>query len=192
MSSAARSIQIAETVAAMLQAEGAKVAVIGAMALAAHGYVRRTKDFDLATSTDPFTVLRRVRDTLAARGLEVELREPDSDDPLGGVLVVREKGARPVEVVNFLNPHSPSRGRIGLDAVKTASPMQVGGLPVVDLAHLVALKLYAGGRKNELDVLEVLERNPESSRAAVGELCERFKLGEEWRQIQRSLEASRG
>ena len=62
-------------------------------------------------------------------------------------------------------------------------------MPVVDLAHLVALKLCAGGRKSELDVLEVLERNPEADRSAIGGLCERFRLGVEWRHIERSLGA---
>jgi len=189
MSSGARTVQLAETVVAALHGEGAAVAVIGAMALAAYGYGRRTRDFDLVTTTDPFTVLRRVRDTLAARGLKVELGEPDAEDRLGGVLVVQAAGANPVEVVNFLNPYSPSRGRLGIDAVKTAVSLREGGLPVVDLPHLVALKLYAGGRKNEVDVLEVLERNPEANRAEIGDLCERFGLGEEWRRIEGLLGA---
>lgn len=163
------------------------MAVIGAMALAAHGYSRRTGDFDLATTTDPFSVLRRVRDALAARGLEVELREPDMDDPLGGVLVVRGAEAKPVEVVNFLNPHAPSRGRIGIAAVNTAVPLQEGGLPVVDLPHLVALKLYAGGRKNELDVLELLARNPDADLSAIRELCARFRLADEWQRLEQIL-----
>ena len=55
---------------------------------------------------------------------------------------------------------------------------------MVDLPHLVALKLYAGGRKNEVDILEVLDRNPEASLPAIRDLCERFKLGEEWRRIE--------
>ena len=62
MSIADRSIAVADEVAAALVAEGAAVAVIGPMALAAHGYIRRTKDVDLGTTTDPFTVLRRVRE----------------------------------------------------------------------------------------------------------------------------------
>jgi len=187
MSRAIRTLHLAGEVAQALATEGASVAVIGALALAAHGYSRRTGDFDLATATDPFTVLRRVRDAFAARGLTVELREPDMEDPLGGVLVVEAPLTSPIEVVNFLNPYAPSRGRIGIAAVKTATPLQEGGLPVVDLPHLVALKLYAGGRKSELDVLEVLARNPAADLAVIRELCERFKLGDEWRRMESML-----
>lgn len=51
-------------------------------------------------------------------------------------------------------------------------------LPVVDLPHLIALKLYAGGRKSELDVLELLARNPAASRDEIVETCARFGLGD--------------
>lgn len=189
-SRAARTLGLAGEVAKAMEAEGAKIAVIGALALAAHGYSRRTGDFDLATATDPFGVLRRVRDALRGRGLDVELREPDMDDPLGGVLIVKAPLTSPVEVVNFLNPYAPSRGRVGIAAVETATPLQTGGLPVVNLPHLVALKLYAGGRKSELDVLEVLARNPKADLAVIGELCERFRLGDEWRRIETTLRGS--
>lgn len=191
MSTARRTVELAEEVAAALRAEGAGVAVIGAMALAAHGYVRATDDFDLATTTNPFGALRRVRDALAARGHDVELREPDMEDPLGGVLVVEAEGASPVEVVNYLNPFAPSRGLVGADAVATAAALQEGGLPVVDLPHLIALKLYAGGRKNELDVLEVLASNPATDRGTIRDLCERFGLRAEWQQIEKLQEGSR-
>ncbi|MFO0587696.1 MAG: hypothetical protein U0441_09155 [Polyangiaceae bacterium] len=191
MSTARRTIEVAEEVASLLQAEGAKVAVIGAMALAAHGYVRRTDDFDLATATDPFGALRRVRDALSARGHEVELREPDMEDPLGGVLVVEAEGASPIEVVNFLNPFAPRRGRLGSEAVSTATPFEEGALPVVDLPHLIALKLYAGGPKSELDVLEVLACNPAADLVAVRQMCERFGLSDEWQRIE-SLRGFRG
>lgn len=190
MTSADRTLEAAEEVARALAGEGAPVAIIGAMALAAHGYVRRTRDFDLGTATDPFGALRRVRQALAKRGFQATLREPDADDPLGGVLVVRPRGGSPIEVVNFLNPFSPSRGKVGIEAVQSARPLQEGGLPVVGLPHLVALKLYAGGRKSELDVLELLSCNPEADREAIREVCERFRLGEEWGRVARQLDGA--
>ena len=52
---------------------------------------------------------------------------------------------------------------------------------------LIALKLYAGGRKSELDVLEVLACNPEADLSVIRELCERFRLGDEWRRIESLL-----
>ena len=50
-------------------------------------------------------------------------------------------------------------------------------LPVVDVPHLVALKLVAGGRKDEVDILELLEANPEIPLDAVIEVCKRYRLG---------------
>ncbi len=36
-------------------------------------------------------------------------------------------------------------------------------------------------------VTEVLDRNPEASLPAIRDLCERFKLGDEWRRIESLL-----
>jgi hypothetical protein len=54
------------------------------------------------------------------------------------------------------------------------SRIRLGSLAVVDLPHLVALKLYAGGRKSMVDVLELLDRNPDADRARIRDLCARF------------------
>jgi hypothetical protein len=50
-------------------------------------------------------------------------------------------------------------------------------LPVVDVPHLVALKLAAGGRKDELDVLELLDANPTEPLSHVREVCRQHRLG---------------
>jgi hypothetical protein len=55
MASADRTLAVAEQVAALLQAAGVPVALIGAGALAVHGYPRATEDLDLAVSADPFS-----------------------------------------------------------------------------------------------------------------------------------------
>jgi hypothetical protein len=51
-----------------------------------------------------------------------------------------------------------------------------GSRSVVDVPHLVALKLAAGSRKDELDVLELLAANPESL-WHVREVCKQHRLG---------------
>src|SRR5678815_59533 len=96
---------------------------------------------------------------LASR-YEVGLITPDADDPLGGCLNVTGDEFDLVQVVNFDNPFRPGAGGAGRAAVETATPNVLGPLAVADIPHLVALKLYAGGRKNELDILELLDRNP--------------------------------
>ena len=74
-------IRAAEEVAGVLEPRGVQVVVIGAMALAAHGYVRFATDLDLGVNTDPVT-LKRVAEPLRTVGFEVERRESDGQDPL--------------------------------------------------------------------------------------------------------------
>jgi hypothetical protein len=92
-------IRAAEEVAGILESRGVGVVVIGAVALAAHGYVRFTEDIDLGVNTDLGT-LGRVADSLRTVGFEVELREPDGEDPLGGVVDVRGPFGL-VQIVNY-------------------------------------------------------------------------------------------
>lgn len=81
-------IRAAEEVTGVLESRGVGALVIGAVALAAHGYVRFTEDLDLGVNTDLGT-LNQVANALRTAGFEVELREPDDQDPLGGVVDVR-------------------------------------------------------------------------------------------------------
>ena len=72
-----RTVEVAEQVYDVLRAAGIESAVIGAMALAVHGYVRSTRDLDLATCTDPFLSLREATERLRreqARGRREERR----------------------------------------------------------------------------------------------------------------------
>ncbi|MCA9548436.1 MAG: hypothetical protein KC933_00280 [Myxococcales bacterium] len=79
-------LELAERVAETAKGLGIETAVIGALALAAHGYVRGTVDVDLASSVDPGSVLRALQDKLREGGLKTRLLLPDAEDPLGGML----------------------------------------------------------------------------------------------------------
>jgi hypothetical protein len=175
-------LRLADEVAAVLASHGAKTAVIGAIALAIHGYARGTEDLDLATAID-LAVLRKAASDLEARGCVVRLGEPDADDPLGGVLTVSRAEADPVQVVNYANPFRPGSGALAASALASALPNLLGSLAVVDLPHLVALKLYAGGRKSTVDVLEILDRNPDADRGKIRDVCARFGLEAEWNDV---------
>lgn len=165
-----RTLKLAEQVAAATEAEGGSVAVIGAMACAAWNYPRYTRDFDLGTDLDPGTAFPAIARRLRARGLTVEERVPDVDDPLGGLLRIEKKGLRPIELINFYNPLRPRRNP-GRRAIDRALPRRLApsSLRLVDLPDLIALKLYTGGPKSTLDVLELLARNPELELAEVTE-----------------------
>jgi hypothetical protein len=55
-----RTLAVAASLAGWIAAEGARSAIIGAAALAAHGYARSTRDVDLATELDPAIQMREL------------------------------------------------------------------------------------------------------------------------------------
>lgn len=173
-------VQLAERITVAAGKMGITTALIGATALAAHNYVRGTADIDLAAAVDPFRELRRLRESLEAEGLHAELSLPDADDSLGGVLRVRAQADDDdlVEIVNFQNPLNPSKNP-GAEAVRTATSLGPSTpLRCATLAHLIALKLYAGGRRDQADVVELLRRNPGADLASVREVCARYGSGD--------------
>ena len=165
-------IRAAEEVTGILESRGVGALVIGAVALAAHGYVRFTEDLDLGVNTDLGT-LNQVADALRTAGFEVELREPDGQDPLGGVVDVRGPFGL-IQIVNY-GGRFPAVIDGGLAAADTV--IRSGSrLRIVPLPHLVALKLYAGGTKSRADIVELLARNPDADMAAIRDLCQGWRL----------------
>lgn len=167
-------LALAKRVAAEAADLGIATAVIGAMALAVHGYVRATEDVDLGVCTLFSPTLQGLRNRLRDLGLNVTLRSPDDDDPLDGVLVVQDGDAL-VEVVNL-------RGRLGRAAVDNAEDLGEG-LRCVRAADLVALKLYAGGRQSHHDVHALLDANPDIDLAEVERTCGALGLAGAWADI---------
>lgn len=182
MSPGERTLDVAAEVSSLLAERGAPCAVIGAVALAIHGHPRATEDLDLATLLPTTRELDAVAAALRARGYDVQVSLPDADDPLGGVLTIVAPDADPVQVVNYFNPWN-GWSLVGKEAIETATPEVLPGLAVVDVAHLVALKLYAGGRKSALDVLELLSRYPPSMIDATRAVCARLGLGDELQRV---------
>ena len=177
-------LTVAEDVLEALRAHGADAVLIGAMALAVHNYPRDTVDLDLAVAIEP-RLLHAVAKSLVARGYAVTVRDPDADDPLGGVIDVRTPGADLVQVVNFLNPPSGGFPRLVADALEQASPLVEGRtLRVVDPYLLIVFKIYAGGPKSTLDILELLTRNPGLDLSRLKAMCSDYRLG---RDLQRVL-----
>ncbi len=166
----------------VLSRHGLDAALIGAGALAVHGYIRATADLDVAVTSDLAT-LRAVASDLRHAGASVAFDEPDADDHLGGVLTVTRPDVKPVQVVNFVNEkraRNRNPGRASIDHRFTGRT----GLPTVDLPHLVALKLWAGGPKSVSDVVGLLEANPDADLAAIEAVCTRFDLIEAWRPLR--------
>jgi hypothetical protein len=177
MTRAERTLDLAHRVAAALRRRQLPCCVIGAAALAVHAYARATHDLDLATLVRTDRELDDLAEELRAAGLDVHVAHADAGDALGGVLSVEEAGANPVQVVNFFNPWN---GWIpaGKAAIEHARPAALGELAVADVPHLVALKLYAGGRKSTLDVVELLARQPPGALAEAHAACDALGLGD--------------
>ncbi|HXS16299.1 MAG TPA: hypothetical protein VN764_03875 [Polyangiaceae bacterium] len=152
MSIAESTLSLAIEVAGILKQAGVDPLLIGAAALAAHGYPRSTEDVDFAVAIPPAqlsTLARQVPGT-------AEYSEPDGNDPLGGVLTTMRDGGK-VQIVNFLNPPSGGFPRLVQEALSRSSADAVGA-KLVTLEDLILFKAYAGGRKSRSDVAELLVR----------------------------------
>lgn len=177
-------LEVAERVSATLDRQGVPVVVIGAIALAVHGYPRSTEDLDLAIAVRPPS-LAKLTNELRREGWSVEVRPPDAQDPLGGVVDIRAPGAYLVQVVNFDNSPAGGFPRLVEEAAHTARPLVPNGrLKVVDLPLLVAFKLYAGGNQSRSDICELLDLHPDRI-DEVRERCNVLGLG---RRLERILD----
>ena len=156
----------------ILGSQRIEAVVIGAVALAAYRYVRQTQDLDLGVNANT-AQLRSLADLLKDKGYSVELREPDGDDPLGGVIDVRGPFGL-VQIVSFAD-RFPA---VIDEAVRTSTLSVRAGSPLklVPLPHLIALKLYAGGHKAKSDIVELLARNPDLDVESVRKLCRSYRL----------------
>ncbi len=165
-------LQAAENILGILAKHSVDAVVIGAVALAAHRYIRQTEDLDFGVNAS-LPMMRKLADSLNREGFQVELREPDMDDPLGGVIDIRGDFGL-VKIVNF-GERFPA---VIDDAVQTSTLFASEGslMRVVPLPHLIALKLYAGGHKSKADILELIARNPEFDLDQVRKLCESYRL----------------
>ena len=166
-------LRAAEKVLAVLARHHLDAVVIGAVALAAHHYVRQTDDLDLGVNAD-LPTLRAVVTSLREAGLDVELREPDGADPLGGVIDVSGDFGL-VQIISYAGCFPAvieDAVRLSTLVVREDSPLKIVPIP-----HLIALKLYAGGHKSKADIIELLVRNPDFELEEVRSVCARYGLG---------------
>jgi len=172
MSDPEANLRAAEQVAEFLDRHDVPAVVIGAVALAAYRYVRYTEDIDLGVDAD-LPGMRKLLRALRAEGWTAELREPDGDDPLGGVIDVSGPFGL-VQIVSFADRFSSAiRDALAGDDIRVRPGSR---LRIVPLPQLVALKLYAGGSKAKADIVELLRRNPEVELAPIREACRRYRL----------------
>jgi nucleotidyltransferase AbiEii toxin of type IV toxin-antitoxin system len=140
--------------------------VIGAIAVAAHGYARATTDVDLIARIP----LAEARNRLSVRGVKSVQRRGEAvagDFPcIRGVLNGIE--------FDILPPLVPIEWEKAVDV-----PVGAGAtLRIVDLPTLIHLKLRAGGPQDLLDVVMLLQRCPEQIQRA-RELATAYRVADQ-------------
>jgi hypothetical protein len=123
----------------VLESIEASYALIGAYAMAAHGYPRFTVDIDLLT-TDMRVLDPAIWTDLEREGSVVDPRRGDADDPLAGVVHIQLADESDVDVI-------VARWKWEAEVIERAERMTVMGvdLPVPPVSDLILLKLAAGG-----------------------------------------------
>jgi hypothetical protein len=146
-----------------LQDHDVAFVVIGGFSLAAHGYVRGTKDVDIVPDPDPRN-LRRLAEALRALDAEVSLGdlagehglEPDEAGLAGGGNWVLETRHGRLDVMQDI-PGAPAYGALRARAVVHAVP-DAGTVAFAGLDDLIAMKRAAGRPQDLIDIAE-LERS---------------------------------
>jgi len=165
-------LRAAEDVVGILKGHRIDAVVIGAVALAAHHYVRQTEDLDLGVNAD-LPAMRALTESFRRAGYTAELREPDGDDPLGGVIDVSGPFGL-LQIISYANRFPAvieDALRLSNLVVREGSPLRIVPIP-----HLVALKLYAGGYKSKADIVELLARNPGVDLDEIRTVCAQYRL----------------
>ena len=147
-------------VAAVLKEAGIPFAAVGGIALAVRGVARSTFDVDLLTM-DTRCLDAGIWRPVEKAGASVEIRRGDADDPLTGVVRIRQKGERPVDIV-------VGRSVWQADAIARAEPLLVldALVPIVRSSDLVLLKLFAGGPQDAWDIGQLLRADADGTLVA--------------------------
>jgi len=140
-------LSLLDRVAAVLRQAQIPHALIGASALAAHGVPRSTADRDLLV-LDPRCFDATLWADLRASGVQIEIRRGDAEDPLAGVVRFEADGERSLDLVV-----GKSSWQI---AILEEAERRGDEIPVVTAAHLILLKLYAGGPQDAWDIQQLL------------------------------------
>lgn len=147
-------------VVSVLRAAAIPHAIIGAAAMSAHGVSRATGDVDVLISD--LRYLTPEPWAAVAGTSTVDIRRGDDDDPLAGVVRLSRRGELDVDVV-------VARRAWQHECLLRATASTVEGIPIVSLADLILLKLYAGGPQDAWDVRQILDLPGQDLRPVVEE-----------------------
>ena len=158
-------MSVLAAVTALLTAHRTRFALIGAAAMAVHGVSRATSDLDLLV-VNVECLQTSYWKSSELGGADVAIHAGDVDDPLAGVIRIRESEAsQPLDLVVGRGPWVPA-------VLQRAREAEIEGvrLPVATPSDLILLKLYAGGSQDAWDIEQLLAAGDS---AAIGAAVER-------------------
>jgi hypothetical protein len=141
--------ELARRVAGFLELNAIAYALIGATAVGRYGVTRATMDIDFfVVDAD---VLKQELWTPFGDSVQVDCRRGDFEDPLRGLVRLRDDQGEIVDVV-------VGKWKWQAGVVKRSQPATMWGhaVPVARASDLILLKLYAGGGKDAWDITELL------------------------------------
>jgi predicted nucleotidyltransferase len=138
-------------VADFLEARGVRYAVIGAMAAAVHGVVRASLDAD-AVVVLQVREAQALRQALIEAGYEAAVRTGDADDPIPGLLEIKDRHGNRVDLLlglRGMDPELLNRTR----QVRLADAT----LEIVGREDFIAMKAFAGGPVDLADARAIID-----------------------------------
>jgi predicted nucleotidyltransferase len=143
-------------IAGLLEARGVRYAIVGAMAAAVHGVVRASLDADAIVALQVREALT-LRQALIEEGYEATLRTGDADDPIPGLLEIKDRHGNRVDLLlglRGMDPELMNRTR----QVRLADAT----LEIVGREDFIAMKAFAGGPVDLADARAVIDLDKES------------------------------
>ena len=138
----------------VLRREKVDYAVIGAFALAVLGVIRATTDIDALLFTTPGR-LAKLEKLFKRAGFGTELRTAEADDPVSGILVLRDDFRNHVELLGGLRNMDPE---ILSRTLKIKFRDET--LRVVGREDFIAMKCFAGSPQDLLDARSAYQAAP--------------------------------
>jgi hypothetical protein len=138
-------------VAEVLRRDGLDYVVIGAFALSVHGALRASTDVD-ALLCVKLERLKQLEISLRSAGFNATLRAGDPEDPVLGLLVIRDTYGNQVDLLGGLKGMDPQLFVRALEI-----PLAGVALRFVGREDFIALKCFAGGPQDILDARSAYE-----------------------------------
>jgi len=138
----------------ILRREKVDYAVIGAFALTVHGVVRATTDVDALLFTTPGR-LAKLETPFRRAGFNVEVRIAEADDPVSGMLVLRDDLHNRVDLLGGLRHLDP-----GVLSRTLEVEFRDETLRIIGREDFIAMKCFAGSPQDLLDARSAYHAAP--------------------------------